>query len=346
MSMPIQRQSESFGYFDEGPRFARDRTATDLPSGLAGLINTSGPRITGGLLNTRQAGEKILPWTAGDWEGAEQFSGSLPEDEYRDHPDSWSHQPTEQDYADWEARHKRRAKTAVSVDGLDPDEHAYHTEDPYGPGPGRDWNPDYGYEPSDRDEMRAEGVVEDDDSGYNWGPDPSGHLHPADVYHSPSAEPFDAPVYRPRSSPYDEHTGSRHPFDRTAACQSCGGEVYHISGEGFVHDDTDDHNGWDIDEHHQAEPDEDDDRNLGLSSVEGWHDREARRVALAPAPQDPALAPQVPVGGGFRPAHRVGLPWRDQVIPGTVIGLDGPQVAVRWDDGQYSSEEPHSIHLL
>ena len=55
MSMPIQRQSEAFGVFDDGPRFARDRGSHDLPRGLAGLVNSMGPRITGGLLNTRTA---------------------------------------------------------------------------------------------------------------------------------------------------------------------------------------------------------------------------------------------------------------------------------------------------
>lgn len=66
------------------------------------------------------------------------------------------------------------------------------------------------------------------------------------------------------------------------------------------------------------------------------------------ASRQAALPVQPPVVGahGFQPAHRVGLPWRDQVIPGTVIGLDGPNVAVRWDDGQYSTEEPHNINLL
>ena len=46
--------------------------------------------------------QKILPWTNDDWERAEAHD---PTDKYRNHPDSWSHQPTEQDYADWEARH-------------------------------------------------------------------------------------------------------------------------------------------------------------------------------------------------------------------------------------------------
>lgn len=60
-----------------------------------------------------------------------------------------------------------------------------------------------------------------------------------------------------------------------------------------------------------------------------------------------AVAPQQPLlGGGYQIAHRVGLPWRGNLIPGTVINLDGPNVAVRWDDGQYSTEEPHNIQLL
>lgn len=131
MSMPIQRQSESFGIFDDGPRYDRDRPSHDLPRGLAGLVNGMGPRIQAGLLNTR---------------------------------------------------------LAVNVDGMDPDDHAYHTEAPYGPGgdwvgdedghrsPRREWNPDYGYEPTDEDERRAEGVYDDDESGYNWGPVPPEHL--------------------------------------------------------------------------------------------------------------------------------------------------------------------------
>jgi hypothetical protein len=68
----------------------------DIPPGLRELL-----------------GEKLQPgpWTAEDWEAAENFD---PTDEYRGHPDSWSHKPTEQDYADWEARH-RKNKTAGKV---------------------------------------------------------------------------------------------------------------------------------------------------------------------------------------------------------------------------------------
>jgi hypothetical protein len=611
--MPIQRQSESFGYFDDGPRFARDRSSTELPAGLAGLINSSGPRITGGLLNTRQAA-----WGDSDPDLPPRLrevgimpGGGLPRSQddscdycgqpghdWQVHPEAWAdvavwnHEKKQNDFpfgdhvegeypADddhgGEAWPGRSARVAVNVDGMDPESHAYHTELPPGPGPGREWNPDFGYEPSDEDERRSEGVYDDDDSGYNWGPEPT-HLHAEDVYHSPTAEPFDTPIHNPRSSPYDNITGSRHPFDRTAgrrfvafdwkpdperdegddeisnthtaplenghalqvwqwgaqyrdpdshefyspeeinnpkhqqwdcqiytptkedpeyavyhkggfaskeeamshsqeqyekmfpvgintgghdsgvdysdlnsymkhlesmrrrtaACQLCGGPVFHISGEGFVHHDDDDHQGWEIDEDHRAEPDDEDDHNLGLSSLEGWHGRHgqlrtarggghevpweesedgwhhpATNISVRPSqdvpghwqmwspattksrdkpaeakihepnPDPQALmdwhdyqqggpapdwherprriwdnmfppnklggalaAPPVPGASAYQPAHRVGLPWRDQVIPGTVIGLDGPHVAVRWDDGQYSSEEPHNIHLL
>jgi hypothetical protein len=157
MSMPIQRQSDSFGVFDNGPRYERDRTSTDLPRGLAALINTSGPRIQGGMLNTR---------------------------------------------------------LAVNTDGMDPDSHAYHTERRVdGPGPGRIYNPDFReYEPSEQDERDQEGVAEDDESGYNWGPEP--------------------------------RRASRHPFDRAAACQECGEEIEPESGWEWTHsgDDYYEHN--------------------------------------------------------------------------------------------------------
>lgn len=288
MSMPIQRQSEAYSVFDDGPRFARDRSSTDLPKGLAGLVNSMGPRITGGLLNTRQA---------------------------------------------------------VNVDHMPPDSHAYHTELPYGPGgdwigdddegyhaPKRLWNPDFGYEPTDEDERRAELVGEDDDSGYNWGPEPHG-----------------IPEHLVRGA---RRGSGRHPFDRTAACQQCGGEVYPERGSGWQHLDPDIIG----EDDHFADPDDDDIANDeygdGLDTARGMDAYKQRREmngsrTAADAAADPAaMAPQVPAGGGFQPAHRVGLPWRDSVIPGTVIGLDGPSVAVRWDDGQYSTEEPHNIQLL
>lgn len=87
-------------------------------------------------------------------------------------------------------------------------------------------------------------------------------------------------------------------------------------------------------------------RHIDEQLAAGFH--EAARTAAGAAPvQDPAaMAPQAPVAGGYQPGHRVGLPWRDQVVRGTVIGVDGPEAIIRWDDGQYSNEEPRNIQLL
>jgi hypothetical protein len=66
------------------------------------------------------------------------------------------------------------------------------------------------------------------------------------------------------------------------------------------------------------------------------------------ASQDPArsvktAAAMERVGHGFAPGHRIGLPYKSLVIPGTVTHLDGGNVGVRWDDGQHSSENPWDI---
>lgn len=61
-------------------------------------------------------------------------------------------------------------------------------------------------------------------------------------------------------------------------------------------------------------------------------------------PQQPAEP--VWLGHTFAPSHRVALPWRDQIIQGTVTHLDGTNVGVRWDDGQHSVEEPSAIRPL
>lgn len=57
-------------------------------------------------LFAKGAGLQVGPWSNDDWE---QIENHDPTDEYRNHPDGWSHQPTEQDYADWEAKHRRNA---------------------------------------------------------------------------------------------------------------------------------------------------------------------------------------------------------------------------------------------
>lgn len=275
MSMPIQRQSEAYGIFDDGPRFARDRANRDLPRGLIGLINTNGPRVGAGLLNTRQAaapryegdpaeatrrtsriyragqeceycGRPGHDWTrhpeahadVAEWERErhrQEFPfGDYTEPEYPaddDHGGEYwpgrnaSRLPTAKaddtddggwrdfdepgfdprsdegpGYPDWLRRNRgdgdggwgkatREARIAVNTDGMDPDSHAYHQESyggAYDAGghwvgdedghytPRREWNPDFGYEMTDEDERNHELVAEDDESGYNWGPEPTG----------------------------------------------------------------------------------------------------------------------------------------------------------------------------
>ena len=421
MSMPIQRQSESFGYFDEGPRFARDRSSTDLPRGLAGLINTSGPRITGGMLNTRTAnpdgceycGEPGHDWQVhpeahrdvADWE-REKYQQEFPFGDYTE-----GIYPSEDDHAGEAWPGHQASRLAVNTDGMDPNSHAY------GGGAGDPLFGEFGhdgydyegvsqgefnrrtrdYDPDEASAIRREELEdEDDDSGYNWGPDPSDQLHPDDIPHSPTAESFDTPIYNPRSAPYDEHTGSRHPFDRTAGWfgdwlaagdhPSPVGIPWEQTETGYRHPTTNvkvepsqDHPGewqtwlpavsmpkggqpaseqwarggrhtdpqvmmdWHDYQHGGPAPDWYQPRNL-VEKMFGPSELGPRRQAAAPE-MDPTQI-QPPQGGGYQIGHRIGLPWRDQVIPGTVIGLDGPQVAVRWDDGQHSSEEPRNIHLL
>lgn len=240
MSMPIQRQSESFGIFDDGPRFARDRSSHDLPKGLAGLVNSFGPRITAGMLNTRTAGDDLdaaladpskyagggvstsLPgaaakmiWNGSTMTGQESTPAFNPGPakaariascDYCGEPGhEWDvHPEARADVAAWEREkagmefpfgdhHEASRHQAVNVDGMDPSSHAYHEESyggPYdpggqwlgdedgGPAPRRDWNPNSGYEPSYLDEQNHELVAGDDESGYNWGPEPD----PRSVY--------------------------------------------------------------------------------------------------------------------------------------------------------------------
>jgi hypothetical protein len=482
--MPIQRQSESFGIFDDGPRYARDRTTLDIPKGLAGLINTTGPRIQGGMLNTR---------------------------------------------------------TAVNTDGMHPDSHAYHTELPpgrggevtwvddaenYGRNPRREYNPDFGYEPTDEDERRQEGVAEDDDSGYNWGPEPRrASRHPfdrtagawEDFFGEEMPSPFagkdperffldwlerggdeeqhrhhessrhivarrflafdwkpvkwadpeatdemyraklenghalscyqipDAPdhgwmwsIYEPvkpgehpnpqamryvagdggeglyptfdhaRQAAEDEYQ-QRYPIGTDTGSHDSGNDYTDLSGymkhleshrlaaDGMSYEETMSHidkvlaegEGHELHNYPGADakplpvrsrgelggtelassplsPDEcvlyhphDGEECQDLADIHWHNDGRHHDYSHPPMPymegskrvsgEMPVMDPtqmQMPQGGGYQIGHRVGLPWRENVIPGTVIGLDGPNTNIRWDDGQYSTEEPRNIQLL
>lgn len=431
MSMPIQRQSEAYNIFDDGPRFARDRSSTDLPSGLAGLVNSMGPRIQAGLLNTRTA--------SGDFHNMEI-------DDVQDLADSGH--PGARSYLEkfYEKPEGYFTDESYSGPGVpdranNPHTAGWHTPD-YDPRVDGYGGGHYGPSAADMADFAEEDAENERRRNY-----PRGQGAPWDYDKYGDPDP-DLESLENTADPERFISGnrqaSRRPFDRAAArrqaaCQECGRPVFHISGEGFVHHDTDDGEGWKVDEHHEAWPDAEDEQGLALGSLEGWHEqrrlegsfrtakdgectcwegyervpgtepcasgscrkktsaadidwrrarpgpmvdvplrrqdpedyfgwveddsdtcptcnRSVRYVSgphcrhgnlhtAAEAPMDPAQM-QVPMGGGYQIGHRVGLPWRNQVIPGTVIGLDGSSVVTRWDDGQYSTEEPHNIQLL
>jgi hypothetical protein len=241
--MEIQRQSDYYG-LDRPEIHHAQLTASEISA------MTAGPQITPGMLNPRTAKHDRTAYydegyddggddggTTNDYEGY----GEEGDPRYRDHPDSWTHQPTQKDYDEWDAKHpelvqeerRRREgsnegaggwesvvdnlergpyvqqfdpealqpldpsrivqsfyRQSVSTEGMDPESHAYHTELPYGPGEGREYNPDFReYEPSDDDERRQEAVGEDDDSGYNWGPDSDYQDVPCDACGAEAGEP-------------------------------------------------------------------------------------------------------------------------------------------------------------
>ena len=269
MSQPIQRQSEQFGIFDDGPRFARERPRHELPAGLAGML--SGPRIQAGLLNTRQA--------------ADVQSGGNHADDMR---------------------------------GL------------YGPGRdfGRDGGPavppDYyvdDTEPEEADE---------------FGLDPERYLPEKDIAEWERL-PFDTPTHFPGGG-YDdfdpnspENADARFAYQRHLAsfCEARphtaeGGPTPGLFNTMLF-----------------MPGDHLDPRSILYGEEEPVL---APKLSFGPMPQQQAI-PMSP-GHGYVPGHRVGLPWRERVIPGTVTHLNGQQVGIRWDDGQHSTEESSDLRPL
>ncbi|QZE10467.1 hypothetical protein SEA_SCOOBYDOOBYDOO_121 [Mycobacterium phage ScoobyDoobyDoo] len=93
-------------------------------------------------------------------------------------------------------------RVAVDTRGMDPDSHAYHELDPRGYGETGEWGQseldDGEYSRYERD---AQGVDEDDESGYNWGPepgyDPGAEPGPHPDFHGDAPHPFGTPIYNP-----------------------------------------------------------------------------------------------------------------------------------------------------
>ncbi|QWT30407.1 hypothetical protein OLP41_gp201 [Mycobacterium phage I3] len=277
MSMPIQRQSESYHAFTDGPRFAKDHTTRDMPPGLAGLIS-QGPRISAGLNNPRgiqhHADAIGMPrmWDPYGSEGVDSYA-------HEAEPD---HDPRE--YEDEEPREPH-----VDQHGhpMHVDEHSFREAPPQ--------HPDVagfgfgGYD--DYDPHSVENLPPDYDE--QFGPHMASFIqarhHEAD---GPAPELFSPMMFQPG--------------DRLDARSSLlGGE------KAFINDHP-------------------------LSEGEDW---------ITAAAMQPQVVPGW-VGHGYVPGHRVGLPWRDSVIPGTVTHLDGQQLGIRWDDGQHSTEEPADLRPL
>lgn len=292
MSMPIQRQSEAYGIFDDGPRFARDRSSHDLPAGLAGLINSTGPRIQAGLLNTRQAGRPTSDSPYG-WD----YNDGPESDREADEAEAYERMVNRHEPDDRYIQGGLNTRTAINF-GRGPTDHGGAGPDGGPAVPDWYWDDDEADQESDEEEA---------------------YLDHLDAHDPDRFLPGDHVAYR---------QASRRPFDRAAVARlAAEHRIEDFAGSGrpvtnpYTGDDEGDFDG--------------DPEGRGHWS----------KHTAAPAPTDPAMAPQMPVGGGFMPAHRVGLDWRDSTVPGTVIGVDD-QVHVRWDDGQYTSENPAEVHLL
>lgn len=418
MSMPIQRQSEAYGIFDDGPRFARDRASHDLPRGLAGLVNSTGPRIQAGLLNTRTA-------------RADDFG---PADHGGAGPDGGPYLPPDYDYDDVEGRlSDREADEAEAYERMlnshEPDdrhipEHLVHGNRR---GSGRHpfdraaaarlakdggctcWE---GYERVPGTEPCASGSCRKKTSArrmraFQWGE----RTYNPDAHNSYEQRLYsDVELHKaPLENGHELHAWAyRDEPDAADGWNWAIVDPHSHKSRSYVegyNDSLDNGTDWDVNPHVSGSPppiaswlagggmymdstSATAHRNLGesfdvahsdhiptledakaqaqahyqkmfpIGTNTGGHDSgvdygdlnsymrhlQGRRV-VALAPADPAMPPQMPVGGGFQPAHRVGLDWRDRTVPGTVIGVDD-RVHVRWDDGQYTSEDPSEVHLL
>lgn len=343
MSYPIQRQSESYGVFaDSDLRFAKEYRTQDLPEGLVNMLK--GPRISAGLNNRRQAdvdtsvaaggaggtgssgyastnGGALATGGDASTSGYASTNGALPGDGLSGgltgfDPDTGS--ATQQQYGTQQVGNRRQAGDFdAQYDYSRPSISDLHAHDPH----------QMGHEEFDQEYPHGEPPVDE-----AFREQPQTPLQPLDEMLEHSYRP-DMPAphhdylaqFRPHLASFTEarsqHTAEDGPAPGplftpmmfqpkapSAASMMLGGEDGG-SEKAFVND-------------HSAGPD--------------W-------VTAA------AVQPQVVpgwIGHGYAPGHRVGLPWREQVIPGTVTHLDGQQVGVRWDDGQHSSEEPSDLRPL
>jgi hypothetical protein len=215
------------------------------------------------------------------------------------------------------------AKSGVNTSHMDPESHAYHEmpeADPYNDegwyrNEGGRWEPPAHFERAE--EEAAPGVEEDDESGYNWGPEPHHELGaepgPDPGFHGDAPHAFGTPIYNP---------GSRLGFNRARTAED--GQLFNPMLF---------YPGQHLNPHSMM---------LG----EGGEERDFAGHGEVPAKWPTAASSTERVAHGYYPSYRVGLPYKNTIIPGTVTHLDGHNVGVRWDDGQHSSENPLDLRPL
>lgn len=334
MSYPIQRQSESYGVFDDDSlRFAKEYRTRDLPEGLVNMLK--GPRISAGMNNRRQADIGGVDLTGvgnaagvSPNEGAVQGTmvppapmpsapdtgmapgGGLPADSslnYSGESGGPSGNPVAASYrhaGDFDAQYDYSRPSISDLHAHDPHQMGhdeFDAEYPHG-------EPQHYSEEAFREQPQTPLQPLDEMLEHSYRPDMPAPPHDYLAQFRPHLASFtearsqhtaeDGPAPGPLFTPM-----MFQPKAPSAASMMLGGEKEFINDQPLA---------------------------------EKW-------VTAA------AVQPQVVpgwIGHGYAPGHRVGLPWREQVIPGTVTHLDGQQVGVRWDDGQHSSEEPSDLRPL
>jgi hypothetical protein len=325
MSMPIQRQSESFGIFDDGPRYARDKSNYDLPKGLAALINTSGPRIQAGLNNTRTAGTDHYPTPEHLWEG----HGPDRDEDGRPLRDSTASEVGHFGDAA-RALHGHTSRTASCE---------------YCGKSGHDWQ----IHPEAHRDV-ADWEREKHQQEFPFG-DYTGDIYPDDGDHDGSAWPGK------HGSRLAVNTEGMNPDDHAYGLQAHDPLFGEFGHDGYDYEGVSPRHfkqvmrDYDPEAASQEAREQEDDESGYNWGPEPYDPREASRLPfdrVAGAESAPVAPPQMqPLqAGGYQIGHRIGLDYHGKQFPGTVIGVDGNNANIRWDDGQYSSEEPHNIRLL
>lgn len=308
MSMPIQRQSEAYGAFDDGShRFAKDYETHDLPEGLVGML--AGRRISAGLNNPRayrEADVGAAMDSLGDTFGQEAnrgFDGTLGGfgSALGDAASNIGGGLVDAGSKLFDPKVTQGTPTAPAGVGTPPPTNinASHQAGfgayPDSSGFGReDLSGHGGYDPQAEDQdYFDQAPPTQDPGGFGFG-----GYEDYDPHSSENLPPDYGAQFGPHMSSF------------TTARRHC--------ADGGPGNSTEDLN--------------------GTTSVYGGEDK----VAAAVQPQ------VVPgwVGHGYSPGHRVGLPWREQLIKGTVTHLPGQEVGIRWDDGQHSTEQPSDLRPI